>query len=232
MPQAAQQVLIVEDDQRLNQMIADMLVRELYQVSSVYDGPSAIEAICQQQPDIVLLDKMLPGCDGLEVLRQIYGQYDGIILMITAAQDDILEVSALNLGVHDYINKPVRPHSLLARMRALSRLSQQNQNQSRTDDIIEVQDLAVNLNRLSFTLAGEPIELTEAESEILLYFMRNPGVVLSRDMIISEIRKIEYDGLDRSIDMRVSALRKKLNDSAPPYKYIKTLRGKGYILLA
>ncbi|SFD09499.1 response regulator transcription factor [Pseudoalteromonas denitrificans] len=221
-------ILIIEDDKRLNQMMSDMLFNEGYQVNSIFDGLSAIAAIKNHNPDIILLDMMLPGCDGLDVLRNIPQGFAGIIFMITAKQDEFLEVSALNLGVHDYIEKPIRPHILLAKIKALSRL---NENSCAThSDLIKVQDLKININSRQLFLSDTLIDVTEAEYEIMLYFMRNPGDILNREMIIKEIRNIEYDGLDRSIDMRVSSLRKKLFDTKPPYKYIKTIRAKGYIL--
>jgi DNA-binding response OmpR family regulator len=221
-------IAIVEDDKRLNEMMAELLTNERYKVSQVYDGLSAISTINNELPDIVLLDMMLPGCDGLEVLRKINNDFSGIIIMITAKKDDFLEVSALNLGVHDFITKPVRPHVLLARLAALSRLNQKETQVGK--ETIKVQNLSINVNKRELRLAGRLIDITSAEYEIILYFMHNPATILNRDMIIKEIRKIEYDGLDRSIDMRISSLRKKLDDTRPPYKYIKTIRAQGYIL--
>jgi len=222
-------IVIVEDDQRLNQMMADMLRNEHYQISQVYDGLTAISAITNEQPDIVLLDMMMPGCDGLEVLRAINNKFVGIIIMITAKKDDFLEVSSLNLGVHDFITKPIRPHVLLARLNALSRLNQQDIKVSH--NIFKVQDLSIKIDSRELFLDDKLIDITSAEYEIILYFMRNPATIHSRDTIIKEVRKIDYDGLDRSIDMRISSLRKKLNDNSPPYKYIKTIRAQGYMLL-
>ena len=221
-------LLIVEDDKRLNQMMANMLSAEQYIVSSVYDGLTAISHINKQQPDIVLLDMMLPGCDGLQVLQKIAGNFTVIILMITAKNDETLELSALNLGVHDYITKPVRPHLLLARLKALSRLVQTTHTSN--NDIITVQDLSININSRELYMGETLLDISEAEYEIMLYFILHPATIINREMLLKDVRKIEYDGIDRSIDMRISSLRKKLKDSKPPYKYIKTVRAKGYIL--
>jgi two-component system response regulator RstA len=218
----------VEDDIRLCEMMAEMLRDEFYQVTCVYDGLSAISSITTIQPDIVLLDMNIPGCNGLEVLRKINGNFFGIILMITAENDDFLEVSALNLGVHDYLMKPIRPHVLLAKLRALYRLTQQQALIN--DNLIRIQDLTINVNTRTLYLSENLVDVTAAEYEIILYFMNNPATMLSREMIVKEIRNIDYDGLDRSIDMRICSLRKKLDDVTPPYKYIKTVRAKGYIL--
>jgi DNA-binding response OmpR family regulator len=227
-----QHIVIVEDDKRLNQMMTDLLNNENYQTSSIYDGISAISTINSQLPDIVLLDMMLPSCDGLEILRNIDKQFNGIIIMITAKKDDFLEVSALNLGVHDFITKPLRPHILLARLKALSRLNKNNDSQynQMEQSTIKAQDLTLDTNSRELWLADNFVNISSAEYDILLYFMRNPARILSREMIIKALRKIDYDGLDRSIDMRISSLRKKLQDTCPPYKYIKTVRAKGYIL--
>lgn len=221
-------LLIVEDDKRLSQMMANMLNKEQYQVSCVYDGLAAISHINCQQPDIVLLDMMLPGCDGLEVLQKISNHFTGIILMITAKNDEALELSALNLGVHDYITKPVRPHLLLARLKALSRLAQTTHTSN--DTVITVQNLSINSNSRELYLGEVLVDISEAEYEIMLYFMLHPATIINREMLLKDVRKIDYDGIDRSIDMRISSLRKKLKDSKPPYKYIKTVRAKGYIL--
>ncbi|MFT6900328.1 MAG: DNA-binding response OmpR family regulator [Colwellia sp.] len=221
-------IIIIEDDKRLNQMIAGMLKEENYRTTSIYDGLTAISAINSEHPDIVLLDMMLPGCDGLEVLRKIDKLFLGVIIMITAKSDCFLEVSALNLGVHDFITKPIRPHVLLAKISALSRL---NQNKIIVDqNIIIVQNLRVDANKRELRLDNKLVDITSGEYEIIIYFMRNPSTILNRDKIIKDIRNIEYDGEDRSIDMRISSLRKKLNDTQPPYKYIKTIRTQGYIL--
>ncbi|MBE0359854.1 response regulator transcription factor [Pseudoalteromonas aliena] len=222
------QILIVEDDIRLCEMMAEMLREEFYKVNCVNDGISAISSIIANQPDIVLLDMNLPGCNGLDILRKINGQFTGIILMITADNSEILEVSALNLGIHDFIIKPIRPHVLLAKLRALYRLT--HQNELAENHLIKIQDLTININSRTFFVGEKTVSITAAEYEIILYFMNNPAIIHTREMIIKKIRNIEYDGLDRSIDMRISSLRRKLNDAIPPYKYIKTIRAKGYIL--
>jgi len=147
----------------------------------------------------------------------------------TAKKDEFLEVSALNMGVHDFISKPIRPHVLVARLNALSRLNHPEIKISH--NIFKVQDLSIKIDSRELFLDEKLIDITSGEYEIILYFMRNPATILSRNTIIKELRKIDYDGLDRSIDMRISSLRKKLNDNLPPYKYIKTIRAQGYMLL-
>jgi DNA-binding response OmpR family regulator len=223
-----QHVLVVEDDKRLNQMMCEMLQSESYRVSSELDGLAAIKAITESAPDILLLDMGLPGCNGLEVLRCIENTFSGVVIMITAENDELLEVSALNLGVHDFLTKPVRPHILLAKLRSLSRLKQQSSPQQ--NHLLCVQDLRIDINDRALFIGEQPANVTTAEYEIIHFLMSHPGEVLSREMIINEVRNIDYDGLDRSIDMRISSLRKKLNDNTPPYKYIKTIRAKGYLL--
>ena len=221
-------VLIVEDDERLNQMMAELLTNEFYQVTRVYDGISAVDKITALRPDIVLLDMQLPGLNGMDVLRKINGKFFGIIVMITAEKDELLEVSALSLGVHDYLTKPVRPHLLVAKLIALSRLTEQKPAEHSNEIII--QDLRLNTNARTLHKGETFVDVTPSEFDILLYLMQNPSKVINRETVLNVLRNIEYNGLDRSIDMRISALRKKLNDTTPPYKYIKTIRARGYIL--
>lgn len=219
-------ILLVEDDDRLREMLTTFLKTEGYEVTEVADGEQAIALFSEQAPDILLLDMMLPGADGLTILQRVSPLEKVIVIMITAQQDEFLELSALNLGVHDFLTKPLRPHILLAKLKALSRLSAIEVN---SEKCITVQDVTLNSEQRSLTLQGIPIETSDAEFDLAHYLMRFAGEVVSREQIIEALRGIDYDGFDRSIDMRISSLRKKLNDIVPPYKYIKTVRTKGYV---
>lgn len=219
-------ILLVEDDDRLRAMLATFLQTEGYEVTEAADGEQAIALFSEHAPDILLLDMMLPGADGLTILQRVAPLDNVIVVMITAQQDEFLELSALNLGVHDFLTKPLRPHILLAKLRALARLSNTEVN---SDGCITVQDVALNPEHRSLTLQGSPIEVSDAEFDLAHYLMKLAGEVVSREQIIEALRGIDYDGFDRSIDMRISSLRKKLNDTVPPYKYIKTIRTKGYV---
>lgn len=221
-------ILLVEDDKRLSHMILHVLRHEGYAVSCAYDGESALHKISAESFDVILLDMMLPKLNGIGVLEQILPQFTGVIIMMTASNDEYLEADALALGVHDFITKPIRPHILVAKVKALSRLA--GQTPSCKKSLFQIQDLTLNTSNRSFHVDDTAVELTEAEFSLMYYLMSHPGEILDRASIISAVRGIEYDGHDRSIDMRLSSLRKKMNDSIPPYKYIKTVRGVGYVL--
>lgn len=221
-------ILLVEDDKRLSHMISHVLRHEGCLVTCTFDGQVAVEEIKKEQYDVVLLDMMLPRLNGIGVLEQILPEFTGVIIMMTASNDEYLEADALTLGVHDFITKPIRPHILVAKVKTLSRLA--SKNPAGRKSVIQIQDLTLNTSNRSFYLADIPLELTEAEFSLMYYLMSHPGEILDRASIISAVRGIEYDGYDRSIDMRLSSLRKKINDNVPPYKYIKTVRGVGYVL--
>lgn len=223
-------ILVVEDDHSLNRMISEALVSQGYRVNSATTGIQGLKLVREWQPDILLLDMMLPNFNGLELLRQASPEYQGIVLMITASDRPQLEEQAFDFGVHDYIQKPLRPHILFAKLKALLRLAQGHAVADLAHHHYRVQNLSLDPSSRQFYIDGESVILTDAEFSIAEYLMAKPGVVLARSDIVAALRGIEYDGLDRAIDMRISSLRKKMNDSVPPYKYIKTVRGRGYML--
>ncbi|ASP39513.1 DNA-binding response regulator [Bacterioplanes sanyensis] len=226
----APSILVVEDDHSLNRMISEALTAQGYRVSSATTGIQGLKLVREWQPDILLLDMMLPHFNGLELLRQALPEYQGIVLMITASDRPQLEEQAFDLGVHDYIQKPLRPHILFAKLKALIRLAQGQHSAEQSTPQYRVQNLTLDPASRQFCIDDEPVPLTDAEFSIAEYLMAKPGVVLARSDIVAALRGIEYDGLDRAIDMRISSLRKKMHDSVPPYKYIKTVRGRGYML--
>ncbi len=223
-------LLIVEDDLSLNRMMSEALQTQGYRVNSATSGSQGLKLLREWQPDILLLDMMLPHFNGLELLRQAVPEYRGIVLMITASDRPQLEEQAFDLGVHDYIQKPLRPHILFAKLKALIRLAQGQATEPELGECYRVQNLKLAPTSRQFFIDDEPVALTAAEFAIAEYLMAKPGVVLARSDIVAALRGIEYDGLDRAIDMRISSLRKKMSDSVPPYKYIKTVRGRGYML--
>lgn len=231
-------IVLVEDDQLLANLIRDFLVKYEFDVSVVADGFEAVDVILEQQPDIVILDVMLPGQSGMEVCRQIRDKYDGIILMQTALDDDIDQMMGLELGADDYVVKQVQPRLLLSRIRALLRRIQPTKNQplqhqqssSSDTNAIVLENLNINISLRKVTLDAQEIDLTTAEFELLYLLARTPGEPVSRDTMAQQLKGYEYDGLDRSLDRRISRLRKKLQDDIETPKIIKTVRGKGYQL--
>ncbi len=223
---SSNELLLVEDDLDLAEMVAEYLRGEGYEINHASDGLAAVEIVRCKPPDLVLLDIMLPGLNGIEVCRQLRDFYQGPILMLTANDDDMVEVTTLNLGANGYLRKPVRPHVLLAHIQAQLRSRQERA----VIGLYTVQDIVVDTGALSAVVAGDPLSLTSSEFKLLCYLCENAGRVLLRDHLFEVIRGIPFDGLDRSIDMQISALRKKMGDNKPPYRYIKTVRSQGYML--
>ena len=224
-------VLIVEDDQEIARLTTLYLEAEGYNVSVVHDGNLALEAIRNTEPDLVLLDLMLPGLSGAQICRQAREFYNGIILVLTASADEMSEVSLFKFGADDYVTKPIRGHALLARIEALLRRASPAVE---TMDIgTEKQcDIVINTTAQSATLYGQNLKLTSAEFEILNLLVNNICQVVTRDQCCQLFRGIDYAFNDRSIDMRVSGLRRKLRIHAKDKQLIRTVRNKGYMLVA
>ncbi|QEL56804.1 winged helix-turn-helix domain-containing protein [Chromobacterium paludis] len=230
----AQHILIVEDDARLAELIAAYLSKHGYQVSLHGRGDTAPAAIVETRPDLVVLDVMLPGKEGFDVCRDVRPHYGGRILMMTARDEDVDEILGLELGADDYLAKPVEPRRLLARIRALLRRSAARAEGGNAGVVVENDGISFGQFHISqatreAVLGEEQIELTTAEFDLLWLLATHAGQVLSRDDIMSELRGIGFDGLDRSIDARISRLRRKLGDNPDTPARIKTVRGKGYL---
>jgi DNA-binding response OmpR family regulator len=174
---------------------------------------------------------MLPGVDGLSVCRQVRCGYEGPILMLTAKDDDLTEVAALNGGIDDYLAKPARPHVLLARIRALLRRVVQKAESPDLPSELRIQDLHLVRGSRTVFKQEENLNLSESDFELLWFMASRAGSVINRDALLACLRGIEFDGVDRSVDMRISKLRKRLGDDRSPYHYIRTVRGKGYLFL-
>lgn len=229
-------ILIVEDDERLATLTKDYLESNGLQVSVEGDGSRAIERIKSEQPDLVVLDLMLPGEDGLAVCRIVRPHYSGPILMLTARTEDLDQVLGLEMGADDYVAKPVRPRVLLARIRALLRRMKDNAEGESSQDEAQAKrltfnNLVVDSSMREAWLDGNSIDLTSAEFDLLWLLSSNAGHVLTREEIFSQLRGIEYDGQDRSIDVRVSRIRPKVGDDPINPKRIKTVRSKGYLFV-
>lgn len=229
-------ILIVEDDERLATLTKDYLESNGLSVSIESDGSRAIERIKNEQPDLVVLDLMLPGEDGLAVCRIVRPHYQGPILMLTARTEDLDQVLGLEMGADDYVAKPVRPRVLLARIRALLRRMKDNQaaeneQGGRSETRLDFGNLVVDSAMREAWLNGESIDLTSAEFDLLWLLGSNAGRVLTREEIFNNLRGIEYDGQDRSFDVRISRIRPKIGDDPMNPKRIKTVRSKGYLFV-
>jgi DNA-binding response OmpR family regulator len=229
-PVLQKNILLVEDDSRLSTLIQTFLRSEGFAVSHCDRGDEVQARVMAAPPDLIILDLMLPGMDGIAVCQQLRPCYSGPVLMITAQDDDLTEASALNLGIDDFMTKPLRPHVLLARINALWRRRAAPVVES-GDQRLCVQDVQLDgVNRQVYQ-QQQLLEFTDAEFDLLQVLMQHAGQILSRERLFQAVRGIEYDGLDRSLDQRILTLRKKLNDTLPPHRYIKSVRSKGYLFL-
>jgi DNA-binding response OmpR family regulator len=221
-------ILIVEDDLRLAQLLAELLTGSGYLVKTQARGDVGARLILAEQPDVVLLDINLPGTDGLDVCRQVRAAYRGRIIILTARGDDIDEVVGLELGADDYLAKPVNPRVLLARVAAVLRRDSQT-----SDPGVDLccGKLQVFPQRREVFYDGAEVQLGSADFDLLLLLALNAGSVITRKQIYRKLQGLDYDGLARSIDLRISRLRKALGDDAKVPRLIKTVRGEGYLLV-
>jgi len=226
-------LLLVEDDVRLANSTREYLETKGYSITVEYRGDVAVHRILKDSPDLVILDLMLPGLDGLEVCRRVRHKFVAPILMLTARDASMDQVSGLEIGADDYVVKPVVPQVLLARIRALLRHDRRivDANKEIEPAIVSAGELHLDYNHRIVTWRNFSIDCTEVEFEMLWLFATNAGKILSRDFLFRSLNGYEYNGLDRSIDIRISRLRKKFeSDLANPTR-IKTVRGKGYLFV-
>ncbi|WP_428776227.1 response regulator [Vibrio sp.] len=223
-------MVIVEDDEKLQGMLGDYFSSQGFEVFTVNNGTDAPNLIIEQQPDIVILDLMLPGQDGLAICRQVRDHYSGKILMLTASDDDFDHVAGLEMGADDFVNKPIKPRVLLARVRMLLRRFDSH-GECHDDNSISFGKLSLNKIKKLCVMAGDEVPLTDGEFDLLWQLASHSEQVLSREVLTKTIRGIEYDGLDRTIDNRIVILRKKLSDCSSPPRKIMTVRGKGYLFV-
>ncbi|WNW11462.1 response regulator transcription factor [Pseudomonas sp. DTU_2021_1001937_2_SI_NGA_ILE_001] len=229
MSEQSWRVLIVEDDQRLAELTRDYLMANGLQVSLEGDGALAAGRILDECPDLVILDLMLPGEDGLSICRRVRPVYTGPILMLTARTDDSDQVQGLDTGADDFVCKPVHPRVLLARIHALLRRSEPLAASAASH--LEFGALRVDNALREAWLQGRTIELTGAEFDLLWLLVSNAGRVLSREEIFTALRGVGYDGQDRSIDVRISRIRPRIGDDPEQPRLIKTVRNKGYLFV-
>ena len=231
MQQEPWQVLIVEDDLRLAELTRDYLESNGLKVSLEGDGARAAQRIVDEQPDLVILDLMLPGEDGLSICRKVRNQYDGPILMLTARTDDSDQVQGLDIGADDFVCKPVHPRVLLARIHALLRRSDTAEPAAQASRRLVFGPLTVDNALREAWLNEQTIELTSAEFDLLWLLVTNAGRILSREEIFTALRGVAYDGQDRSIDVRISKIRPRIGDDPIHPRLIKTVRNKGYLFV-
>jgi len=226
-------ILLIEDDARTAELVGDYLEANGFDVDVQSEGTGAVERILEERPDLVLLDWMLPGEDGPTICRRVRDQYPGPILMLTARGDDIDQVVGLEMGADDYLAKPANPRVLLARIKSLlRRVKSSGPASGEVERRVELGDLVVDLALREAHVGGNQVPLTTAEFDLLWLLATRVGEAVDRDTLFQELRGIAYDGLDRSMDMRVSTVRRAVSDADPEGRdWIVTVRGVGYQLV-
>jgi DNA-binding response OmpR family regulator len=225
-------VLVVEDEEQLGQLIREQLVTAGHGVTLVRDGLQALETLETQPADLVILDWMLPGLDGLEVCRRIRARSITPILMLTARAEEVDRILGLEVGADDYLTKPFSMRELLARARALLRrvsLMNERNSASQQDGILELGDLQIDVAGRAASVCGQALELTPKEFDLLHVLAAQPGRAYSREYLLQRIWGVEYDGFDRTVDTHVVRLRRKLGTLGDR---VVTVWGVGYKLLA
>ncbi len=226
-------ILIIDDDIKLIELLSEYLGGNQFDVSAIFDGMNAVAEIKKQMPDLIILDYMMPGKDGLEVLRDIRAHHDLPVIMLTAKGDDTDRIVGLELGADDYLPKPFNPRELLARIKAILRRHVTpfpNSHQNK-DLVIRSGDLILNKAAHTIEINGNIIDLSTTEFKILEVLMKSPNRVLSRDQIMSMAQGKDFMAFDRSIDIHISKLRSKIETDPALPKRIKTIWGTGYMFV-
>jgi two-component system response regulator VicR len=226
--------MIVEDEKPIADIIKFNLEKEGYDVECVYNGLEAIEKALAHPPDLMLLDLMLPGADGLEVCRRIRQQHSFPIIMLTAKDSELDKVLGLEMGADDYVTKPFSNRELLARIKANLRRTQTRRLESSTEEknksVLTVGDLSIDAGSFIVTKKEKTIDLTHREFELLLYLAKHAGQVLTREHLLQSVWGFDYFGDVRTVDVTIRRLREKIEDDPGAPKYIITRRGIGYTL--
>jgi DNA-binding response OmpR family regulator len=223
-------VLVIDDDRKLCRLIQDYLQPLGYDITTVHTGPDGLASASSGSWHAVILDVMLPGMDGFEVLKGIRKLNDVPVLMLTALGDEADRIVGLEIGADDYLPKTFSTRELLARLRAVTRRSARLVTDEKTEELV-VGPLRVNVSSRAAVIGDRPLTLTAVEFDLLASLARARGRVKSREQLLEEVRTRDYDVFDRSIDVHIAALRKKLGDDAKEPRFIRTIRAVGYMLI-
>ncbi len=218
-------VLLIDDDKKHSDLLQAYFKRFGINLICAYEAEGGFRLLNREDPDLLLLDVMLPGKDGFEICREVRKSSNIPIIMLTARGEVIDRVSGLELGADDYIGKPFEPRELVARVQAILR---RTESTAAGGGRLVFDGLEIDTETRSVTVDGKPVELTSMEFELLLILARRHGRKLSRDDILSELRGIDAAILTRSVDIMISRLRAKLGDSVKPPRFIQTIWGRGY----
>ena len=226
----APHLLLVEDDPELAGLLLAYLERQGFTLSHVTTGPEGVERILGEHPALVVLDLMLPGMNGLDVLRKVRADYDGAILMLTASQSEADHVAGLELGADDFVIKPLEPRILLARIRTQLRRLHRDRPIQPVEGRLSLGPLLIDEHLRDASVDGTPVPLTTMEFDVLHRLAVDAGTVVTRDDLYNDVMGTPYDGLDRGMDVYVSRIRQKLRRSGFDAARLKSVRGLGYLL--
>ncbi|HEY3276698.1 MAG TPA: response regulator [Syntrophorhabdaceae bacterium] len=227
-------VLIIDDDEKLRNLLGEYLKDHGFLTTCLADGDNVLGALSADSPDLVILDIMLPGKDGLEVLKEIRRDHQLPVIMLTARGDDTDRIVGLELGADDYLPKPFNPRELLARMKAVLRRSvneDRGGGEKSRHAIIDAAGISLNTAKQTVIAEGREMELSTAEFRVLEVLMKHPNTVMSRDQLMTLARGRDFTAFDRSIDVHISKLRSKIEADPAQPKRIRTVWGSGYMLV-
>jgi len=226
-------ILVIDDDVELCSLVAEYLRPEGFQVEAVHDGKSGLNCALTGDHLLVVLDVMLPALNGFDVLRRLRDGSRIPVLLLTARGEDVDRIVGLEIGADDYLPKPFNPRELVARIRAILRRTRAGVGEMPVPDVIKVGDVELDPARRSVHHHGKPVELTSVKFGLLQVLLREAGRVVTREALVDEVLGRKFSPFDRSIDMHVSKVRKKLGDGdSDTEDHIKTVRGAGYIFAA
>jgi DNA-binding response OmpR family regulator len=222
-------VLVVEDEKNLVALLRKYLEREGFEVHEALDGPAAIEAAGVAEPDVVVLDWMLPGLDGVEVLRELRRSSEAYVIMLTARTEEVDRIVGLSTGADDYLTKPFSPGELVARIRAMLRRPRTGPREAVEEDSpLKFGELTIDQARREVRLGEEQVSLTALQFDLLATLASRPGLVFSRGQLLERVWGDDYFGSDHVVDVHVANLRKKVEDDPSSPRYVETVRGVGY----
>jgi len=222
-----EKILVVDDEEHIIELVELYLGKEGYQVVKALDGDEAVEMFGAEKPDLLVLDIMLPGRDGLDVLREVRKTSQVPVIMLTARESEVDKVVGLELGADDYLTKPFSPRELVARVKAVLRRSKPAAAEA--TEVVEREGLTIDAERRQVDVEGQgAVELTAKEFDLLLVLASNPGIVLTRERLMEKVWGYEYIGDTRTVDVYIRHLREKLADNAEDPRFIQTVRGVGY----
>ena len=218
-------ILVVEDEQKIVQLVRDYLENAGFQVDSAADGQAAVEKTRQTKPDLLVLDLGLPGMDGLDVIRAVRRDSTVPIIVLTARSEESDKLVGLELGADDYITKPFSPKELVARVRTVLR---RVENAPDTREVIRAGDLTLDLARMRLEVAGREVELTHTEFQLLAVLTRQPGRVFTRSQLLDAVQGVAIESYERAIDAHIKNIRKKIEPDPRQPRYISMIYGVGY----